>query len=110
MHLESPKITCAELATMLTEFAGRQVVDMTETKGSYQISLDITFEDLIAEVQAQARTGGAPGQASTPAGSANPMGDAMVAAVQKIGLRLDSRKVPTEMIIVDHLEKTPSEN
>jgi len=118
MHLESPKITCAELATLLTELVNRQVVDMTETKSSYQISVDIAFEDNIddaqaqakAQAQAQGRGGAAPGQASTPAGSANPMGSAVVAAVQKIGLRLDSRKLPTEMIIVDHLEKTPSEN
>ena len=114
LHLESPKITCAELATLLTELVNRQVVDMTETKSSYQISLDIAFEDIMAQAQAQAqaqgRGGAAPGQASPPMGSANPMGDAVVAAVQKIGLRLDSRKVPTEMIIVDHLEKTPSEN
>ncbi len=110
MHLESPKITCAELATLLTELVNRQVVDMTETKSSYQISLDIALEDIVAQAQAQARDGAAAGQASTPTGSANPIGDAIVAAVQKIGLRLDSRKVPTEMIIVDHLEKTPSEN
>jgi len=108
LQLESPKITCAELATLLTELVGRQVVDMTETKSSYEISVDIAMEDIRGDVRP--RAGEAAGQASTPSGSANPMADALVAAVQKIGLRLDSRKIPTEMIIVDHLEKTPTEN
>jgi uncharacterized protein (TIGR03435 family) len=110
MHLESPKITFAELATLLTELVGRQVVDMTETKSSYQISVDISFEDIFDDTKAQGRDGAGAAQASTPEGSANPMAGAIIAAVQKMGLRLDSRKLPTQMIIVDHLEKTPSEN
>jgi uncharacterized protein (TIGR03435 family) len=31
-------------------------------------------------------------------------------AVQKLGLKLEARKAPFDTIIVDHLEKTPSEN
>jgi len=30
--------------------------------------------------------------------------------VQQLGLKLDSRKAPVEMIVIDHLEKTPTEN
>jgi len=31
-------------------------------------------------------------------------------SVQQLGLRLEARKVPVEKIIVDHVEKTPTEN
>jgi uncharacterized protein (TIGR03435 family) len=31
-------------------------------------------------------------------------------AVQKLGLKLEARKAPFDFIVVDHLEKTPSEN
>ena len=36
--------------------------------------------------------------------------DASHTALKKLGLRLDPRKVPVEMAIVDHLEKAPTEN
>ena len=35
---------------------------------------------------------------------------AIVRAVQKLGLKLESRKAPFDTIIIDHLEKTPTEN
>jgi uncharacterized protein (TIGR03435 family) len=31
-------------------------------------------------------------------------------ALQSIGLRLDAAKRPTEVIVIDHIEKTPTEN
>jgi Protein of unknown function (DUF3738) len=31
-------------------------------------------------------------------------------AVQKLGLKLQARKAPFDTIVVDHLERTPSEN
>jgi uncharacterized protein (TIGR03435 family) len=33
-----------------------------------------------------------------------------VRAVQKLGLKLEARKAPFDTIIIDHLEKTPTEN
>jgi len=43
-----------------------------------------------------------------------PDGDAppdLFAAVQaQLGLKLDAKKGPVEMIVIDHIEKTPIEN
>ena len=36
--------------------------------------------------------------------------NAMQAALQKVGLHLEPRKGSVETIVVDHLEKTPTEN
>jgi uncharacterized protein (TIGR03435 family) len=30
--------------------------------------------------------------------------------VEKLGLKLESRKAPFEQLVVDHMEKTPTEN
>jgi uncharacterized protein (TIGR03435 family) len=45
-------------------------------------------------------------------GSPQDLTDATVLAqaLQKIGLKLESRRVPVEMIVVDHLEKKPTDN
>ncbi len=37
-------------------------------------------------------------------------GGAIFNAMEKLGLKLDARKAPVETIVVDHLEKTPTEN
>ncbi|HEY4363613.1 MAG TPA: TIGR03435 family protein [Bryobacteraceae bacterium] len=103
LHLEAPKINCAQLATLLTSIVEQQVVDMTQSKSFFQLSLDLSLEDAMAELRSNA----AGGQPPPPQ---NPMEQALVAAVQKLGLKLDARKLPTQMIVVDHLEKTPSEN
>jgi uncharacterized protein (TIGR03435 family) len=34
----------------------------------------------------------------------------MFTAMEKLGLKLDARKAPVETIVVDHLEKTPTDN
>ncbi len=104
LHLESPNITCTELAALLTGMLDQQVIDMTETSSSYQISIDVALEDLAG---AQASPGAAPGEAPMPATpSSNPMGSAVVAAVKQLGLRLESRKVPTEQSLL-YLNLTP---
>jgi uncharacterized protein (TIGR03435 family) len=117
MHFEASKMTTAGLADMLSPFLDRPVEDMTELKGTYQVSLDLSMADLqnVARkagvaVPGPAAGGGDPGrlpanEASDPSG-----GGSLFAAVQQLGLKLESRKAPVEMIMIDHLEKTPTEN
>jgi uncharacterized protein (TIGR03435 family) len=37
-------------------------------------------------------------------------GDSLSSALDKLGLKLESRKAPLEVIVIDHAEKTPSDN
>jgi uncharacterized protein (TIGR03435 family) len=119
MHLEASKITMAGLAELLTGFVDRPVLDMTELKGSYQVTLELSMQDMLAVVQA--RGGGLAGAFGGPGGpgagtgptvpsASDPSGGAIFSAVQKLGLKLDTRKASVETIVVDHLEKTPTEN
>jgi uncharacterized protein (TIGR03435 family) len=39
-----------------------------------------------------------------------PQGPEFVSAVEQLGLKLEPRKEPMQMIVVDHIEKTPTEN
>jgi uncharacterized protein (TIGR03435 family) len=53
---------------------------------------------------------GPPPGANAADAASTPGGSAVFSAVEKLGLKLDGRKAPVETIVVDHLEKTPTEN
>jgi uncharacterized protein (TIGR03435 family) len=68
----------------------------------------------MAELMASARAQGAnlgPMGVGTGANEASDPGDSSVmSSLEKLGLKLESRKVNVEQVVVDHVEKTPTEN
>jgi uncharacterized protein (TIGR03435 family) len=123
MRMEMSRMSMARLADLLTPFVDRPVVDMTELKGGYQVALELPMQELVNMARAMAPElagpGGPIGRGPNPgAGGAgtgaplapDPSGTSMFQAVQQLGLRLEPRKAPVETIIVDRLEKTPTEN
>jgi uncharacterized protein (TIGR03435 family) len=111
--MEASRVTMAQLADALSRFVDRPVVDATELKGEYQVALELSMADLMSA----ARTAGLPGAlppgavaASAADAASEPSSGSVFAAVQKLGLRLEPRKAPLETIVIDHLEKTPTEN
>jgi uncharacterized protein (TIGR03435 family) len=91
------KVDMARLARDLTREVGRTVVDLTGLTGYYDFTLEWT-----------------PEQASPPtadgAALPNSGGPSIFTAVQQqLGLKLESRKHPIDLLIIDHVEK-PSAN
>jgi uncharacterized protein (TIGR03435 family) len=114
MRIEMRKVTMSAFAEMLNRFVDKPVMDMTDIKGNYQVALDLSMDNLMNMAQAAGLNvplpggrGGGPGApaASDPSGSSS-----IFASVQQLGLRLEPRKAPVEYIVVDHIEKTPTEN
>jgi uncharacterized protein (TIGR03435 family) len=121
MRWEFAKLSMPKLVELLARFIDRPVVDMTELKGDYQVALSISMEDMTAVARVKgAQLGimmpipggaGAGGDASrTPSSAASTPSSSVFAAVQQLGLKLESRKLPIEMIAIEHLEKEPTEN
>lgn len=121
LHLDSSKVTMDGFAAILTKVLqigggkGRQVVDQTELNGNYQVSIDLSLADLMALAKEQAKSMGMalpPGaNADDSALPAAPSGGTSIyASVEKLGLKLEERKLPVEQLVVDHIEKTPTEN
>ncbi len=122
MHLEASQVTMEGFADMLTQSrsitggGGIQVVDMTGLKGNYQVAMDFSMADLMAmarsagaDVPAMPGAGGAAARpadaASDPSGSSS-----LLQAVQSLGLKLESRKAMVEQLVIDHVERNPTEN
>ncbi len=125
-HIEFSMVTMTGFADMITQLfaqiggtGGRQVVDMTGIKGNYDASVDIALTELLAmarnaglDIPAGATNGGAGGQGNSPAVAADPGGggSSLTDALGSMGLKLESRKATIDQLIVDHIEKTPTEN
>ncbi len=112
-HLKAPAATLAGLAEMISRFSERPVVDMTGIEGQYSFDLVFSPEAL------GGMPGGRGGPPMPPPGAGDhPHSDAPPAeaagsiyeSVQKYGLKLDPRKAAMEVLIVDQIEKTPTEN
>jgi uncharacterized protein (TIGR03435 family) len=116
MRMEADKMTMERLAGMLTPMLDRPVVDRTGLTGKYQVALELAMQDMMQV--ARAANIGAPGLAPRPdAGpgqavpaASDPSGGSIFQSVQQLGLKLDKEKAPFETIVVDRLEKNPSDN
>jgi uncharacterized protein (TIGR03435 family) len=113
MRLEASGITLAELAEGLSPMTDHPVIDMTGLKGKYDVTLDISMQDLMAAARAAgAAVPGAPagGDPGKPADAASDPGGSIFNAIQTLGLKLEPRKSAMVTIVVEHVEKMPTEN
>jgi uncharacterized protein (TIGR03435 family) len=108
MHMEAAKMSMSMLCEFASRFVDRPVVDMTELTGTYQVALDLSMDDMKNITRAAGigmQDGGKPStEASEPSGSS------IFMSLQQMGLKLEARKAPLAMIVIDHLEKSPTAN
>lgn len=90
--IRATRIDMNRLAMLLSRMTRMTVLDKTGLKGFYQIDLKYANE-----------------VSSSP--DENPAGPSVFTAVQEqLGLKLESKKGPVEVLVVDHAEKVPIEN
>ena len=102
----------ALLSEGLTPLVDRPIVDMTELKGNYDVAFDISMQDLMAAARAAGANvpASAPNASTSPADAASEPGGSILTAIQALGLKLEPRKAPMLMIVVDQAEKMPTAN
>ena len=105
-HVRAVSIPIGTLAGILSTLLGRRVLDETGLTGTFDVILEWTPDDTRA---VQLASGGLP-PAGKKAGDAGASFPPLLAALdEQLGLRLDSRKGPTEILVIDRVEK-PSQN
>jgi uncharacterized protein (TIGR03435 family) len=88
--IKSSRMTMNKLASLLSRMTRMPVIDETGLTGYYQF--DLKYADERQPVE-------------------NQVGPSVFTAVQEqLGLKLESRKGPVEVLVVDHAEKVPVEN
>ena len=88
------------LITTLAAEVGRPVVDKTGLSGFYDYSI---------EFRPQGPNAAPPGQQPPPPSDSDAP-DIVVAVQEQLGLRLEAKKGPIEVVVVDSGSKTPTEN
>lgn len=96
-RIDSPRMPIATLARLLSRFERQTVIDMTGLPGFHRLKLEWTVE--------RNRPQAEPGAADPP------QGPSLYAAIQQqLGLRLEARKGPVDVLVVDSASRLPAEN
>jgi uncharacterized protein (TIGR03435 family) len=96
-------ISMTALSGVLSDVLGRQVIDKTGFKGTFDVRLEFAPDESIAD----AIVGGRLGQ-GVPSGD-SPTPSIFTALQEQLGVRLETAKGPVETFVIDHVER-PGEN
>ena len=104
------RVTMAVLADTLGRFMDRPVVDQTQLEGKYDVVFDIAADDQMPMLIRSAVNAGIqlPPEALRVLDA--PSTGSVPDALKKIGLSLDTRRAPLEVVVVDSVQRTPTEN
>jgi uncharacterized protein (TIGR03435 family) len=98
--MDGTGMSMASLANMLGNSLQGPVADMTGIEGKYDIKLEWSSDE-----------GGGGGVGGGDVKAAPDTRPSIFTALQEtLGLRLETRKVPVEVLVVDRIERTPTEN
>ena len=107
---EARKLTIALLADSIGRFVERPVVDMTDLKGTYDLTLDFTPEEyrtLLIRMAMSAGVNLPPEVIKLLEGGSD---EALFKGLQASGLKMESRRAPLEVLVIDSVSKTPIAN
>jgi uncharacterized protein (TIGR03435 family) len=108
--LEIKRLTMRMIADSLTRFLDRSVVDTTNLTGAYDLTVDLTPEDRISMMIRAAVNAGMTVPSQALAMMDNASNASIFEGLKKAGLALEPQKAPLEVLVIDSIEKIPTEN
>lgn len=108
MRMQASDQTMEQFASMLSGQLGKPVTDATGIKGKYDITLTCSPEGMgsMRMIPAPVSDGGDAMAAPQTDGAPT----VFEAVQQQLGLKLEQKKGSVDILIVDHVEKVPTEN
>jgi uncharacterized protein (TIGR03435 family) len=107
---EAKKVTMDMLARQLERYVDRPIIDMTDLKAIYDVSFAVTTEDYQTMLIHVAVNAGMMFPPQVLQLLDNSSIASLMDGLQQLGLKLDARKAPLDVLVVDQLSKTPTEN
>ena len=107
---EIEKVTMDMLARQLERYVDRPIIDMTDLKGKYDVTVSVTPEDYQTMLIRAAVNAGL----MLPPQAIQIMDNGSIASLldgfQQPGLKMDARKAPLDVVVIDQMSKTPTDN
>ncbi len=107
---EAKKLTMAVLADSLTRYMDRPVVDMTGLTGKYDLTLQLTQQDYLGMLVRSAVGVGVSVSPEALRYMEGASDESLFSAMDALGLNLEPRKAPLELLVVDQVSKAPTAN
>jgi len=101
-RLEVKRGNMTALANTLPRFVGRPVVDLTGLTSRYDFDLEFSRDDVNGMM--------IPPTPASPGPPVAELGVSIFTSIQRVGLKLDPRRLPLDAVVVEGAEKTPVEN
>jgi len=107
---EIKKVNMDMLARQLERYVDRPIVDMTDLKGNYDLTVAVTPEDYQTMLIRAAVNAGMvlPPQVLQLLDSGSIA--SLIDGLQQLGLKMEARKAPLDLLVIDQMSKTPTEN
>jgi uncharacterized protein (TIGR03435 family) len=110
-RFEAKKVTMASLAGMIERFLDRPVVDLTAVNGLYDVEFDLNPDDYrVMLIRAATAAGLVMSPDSLRAVDASSAPASLFEGLAKFGLKLETQRAPLDVLVVDSVRKTPTEN
>jgi len=110
VHLKTPSASLENFAEMLSRFSERPVVNMTNIQGQYDFDLEFVPETMRGMPAPMKPPQGEADHERPPSDEPKEEAVSMFEAVERCGLKLEPRKAPIQVLVVDHVERTPTKN
>jgi uncharacterized protein (TIGR03435 family) len=111
LHLAASVQTTATLARFLgSELGGSLVENQTGLDGTYDFVLDFSRDTGRAAALSASTPDPPGGPLAGPAAQADDVPNIFAAVQEQLGLRLEKKKSAVDVVVVDHSDRTPTEN
>ncbi len=108
--LECRRLTAVRMADIMSRFVDRPVVDMTNLTGVYDLTIPVTPDDYRGMLIRSAMSAGVALPPEAQKLAMVDIGESLATGLQAAGLKLDSRKAPLDVLVVDKAERNPTDN
>jgi len=107
--MTAKKVTAPTIASVLERFTDRPVMDLTELKGTYDLEFTVSPEEtqtLMIRAAVAAGVQLPPQALRLLDGGGNPI----ESGAEQLGLKIEGRRMPVDIIVIDQVQKVPTDN
>ena len=109
-RFEGRKLSVQRLATELTRYAPQPIVDATDLPGEFDMSFQVSSDGYRHMLMRAAYNSGIPIPQQMLLQMDSAGVDHLIEAVEQLGLKLESRRMPVDVMVIDMIGRMPTEN